>query len=280
MSTRGTCRDLDDLDVAVPRRGSMSFCTDAVRTVACLSGPGESSPVGLLVWGEFTGRTRSELLFRPLLRLLDRFRPWATSPTSEPAATVARAARPSRPELVFPDDYLPGTSPAMTALYRLAGCVLPVPSLRECPQDIPPLVEHFLRTFARETGVRLRGITVKALRRLVAHPWPGNVRELRHEVRRLVGLCGDGGVIDAGRLSPRIAAAPTTPESAASEALLLGPRLRELETRLLREALRRTGGRQVHAARLLGVSRNGLADKIKRLGIDLAAFRPRSERDP
>ncbi len=161
--------------------------------------------------------------------------------------------------------------------YRLAGYTLEVPALRQCPEDIPPLIEHFLRSFAREAGSRLRGITVKALRRLAAYSWPGNVRELHHEIRRLVYLCQDGGVIDAGRLSPHLVSAnlgeiETSPTGA--EDLLLTPRLRRLEDLLIREALRRSGGRQVHAARMLGISRNGLADKIKRLGIDPRAFRP------
>ena len=59
--------------------------------------------------------------------------------------------------------------------YRLAGVVLEVPALRECPQDVPGLTEHFLRTFAAEAGVRLRGLSVAAMQRLVAYHWPGNV---------------------------------------------------------------------------------------------------------
>lgn len=160
--------------------------------------------------------------------------------------------------------------------YRLAGYVLEVPALRECRDDVPLLVEHFLNSIAGEAGLRLRGMTVKALGRLSAYSWPGNVRELQHEIRRLVYLCEGGGVIDVGMLPERL----TARDSASLEGrdleyadLQLEPRCRELETRLIQEALRRAEGMQVRAAGLLGISRNGLADKIKRLGIDVHAFR-------
>ncbi|MEM7357270.1 MAG: helix-turn-helix domain-containing protein, partial [Acidobacteriota bacterium] len=109
------------------------------------------------------------------------------------------------------------------------------------------------------------------------YPWPGNIRELHHEIRRLVYLCRDGGVIDAGKLARSVSQASREkiepPPVDAAQDLQLTPHLQRLEDRLIREALRRTGGRQVHAAKLLGISRNGLADKIKRLGIDPRAFR-------
>jgi transcriptional regulator with PAS, ATPase and Fis domain len=162
--------------------------------------------------------------------------------------------------------------------YRLAAHELEVPPLRECRDDVPVLVEHFLRLYSHSAGVRLRGVTVKALRRLTAYPWPGNVRELQHEIRRVVDRCVDGGAVDAGKLSPGIVETAREgaeeSDSLRPDSLLLEPRLRRLEIRMIREALRRSGGRQVQAARMLGISRNGLADKIKRLGIDVRELRP------
>ncbi|MEM7355290.1 MAG: sigma 54-interacting transcriptional regulator [Acidobacteriota bacterium] len=161
--------------------------------------------------------------------------------------------------------------------YRLAGFQLEIPPLRQCPEDIPRLIEHFMRSVAHDSGIRIRGLTIKALRLLTAYPWPGNIRELHHEIRRLVYLCRDGGVIDAGKLARRVTRSSLEkiepPPVSAAQDLQLAPQLQRLEDRLIREALRRTGGRQVHAAKLLGISRNGLADKIKRLGIDPRAFR-------
>ncbi len=173
--------------------------------------------------------------------------------------------------------------------YRLAGEVLRMPPLRERPEDLPLLAEHFLRTFSEEAGVRVRGMTVKALQLFAGYPWPGNVRELQYEIRRLVHNCSDGGVIDSkalpGRFRQEASRAPRAkkarpvdlPEVAAplepADSLRLAPLRRELEMRLVREALRRTEGRKGRAAGLLGISRNGLADKIKRFGIDVQDFR-------
>jgi two-component system response regulator HupR/HoxA len=152
--------------------------------------------------------------------------------------------------------------------YRLAGGTLEVPPLRHCGEDIPGLVEHFIARCAAEAGVRVRGLTVAAMRLLEAHSWPGNVRELEHEVRRLVFQATDGQVLDSGLLSPSVIG--TLDAGGAEEAepaLALEPRLRALEAELIREALHRTRGKPTHAARLLGLSRNGLAKKMKRLGI-------------
>ncbi len=159
--------------------------------------------------------------------------------------------------------------------YRLAGHKIELPPLRRSKEDIPGLVEHFLRRFASQAGIRIRGVSAKALDLLVANPWPGNVRELQHEMHRLVGSSTDGQVIDSGMLAHRWRDHPPDsppdgpPESSrVGESLALEPKLRELEERLIREALRRSGGKRIEAAKLLEISRNGLAKKMKRLGID------------
>jgi two-component system response regulator HupR/HoxA len=160
--------------------------------------------------------------------------------------------------------------------FRIAGFVLRVPALRERREDVPALVESFVRTFARETGRRIHGVTVKALRALVAHEWPGNVRELEHEVRRLVYLCPEGQAIDSTMISPHVlaACAGRTPASgaggapaAAPDTLDLEANVDALERRLITGALEHAGGNRSYAARLLGISRNGLAFKIERLGL-------------
>ncbi len=88
--------------------------------------------------------------------------------------------------------------------YRLAGYVLEIPPLRERHEDIPPLVEHFLRSCAKELNRSIRGLTVRALQMLVEYPWPGNVRELANEVRRAVYLCPDHRTIESSTLSRQI----------------------------------------------------------------------------
>jgi transcriptional regulator with GAF, ATPase, and Fis domain len=158
--------------------------------------------------------------------------------------------------------------------YRVAGFVLRVPPLRERREDVPALVEAFTRVFARESGKSPRGISVRALRALVAYDWPGNVRELEHEVRRLVYVCPDGQPVESTMLSDSVRRALGEATPAAdleTEALATGTSLEaqvdQLERRLIREALAATGGNRSEAARRLGVSRNGLALKMDRLGI-------------
>ena len=153
--------------------------------------------------------------------------------------------------------------------YRVAGYALRVPPLRERREDLPALVEAFVRAFCRETGKRVRGITVRTLRALQEYDWPGNVRELEHEVRRLVSLCPEGQPFESGMLSPHILAPPAAaPAEEPSLGLSLEAHVERLERRLIREALERSGGNRSEAARLLGISRNGLALKMERLGIE------------
>jgi DNA-binding NtrC family response regulator len=155
--------------------------------------------------------------------------------------------------------------------YRIAGYVLRLPPLRERKEDIPALVEGFIGTFSAEAPKAVRGVTIKALRALVDYPWPGNVRELQHEVRRLVYLCPDERPIDFTMLSEPLRASPGVEAPPVAEgdtgSLELGGRVQELEGRLIREALSRAGGNRTQAAKLLGVSRNGLAIKMQRLGL-------------
>ncbi len=152
--------------------------------------------------------------------------------------------------------------------YRVAGYALRIPPLHDRRDDIPTLVEEFLRAFARETGKSIRGITVKALRSLADYRWPGNIRELEHEVRRLVYLCPEGQAIDSRMLSEHVVG-PSRGDGASEvlATLELAPNVERLERRLIQEALGRAGGNRTQAARLLGVSRNGLAIKMERLGI-------------
>jgi len=150
--------------------------------------------------------------------------------------------------------------------YRVAGFVLRVPPLRERREDIPGLAQFLLGLFAPETAKSLPGFTGDALRALAAYGWPGNVRELEHEVRRLAYLCPDGQPIDVGLLSERI----LTRECEASlppSALDLAANVAQLERRLIQAAIVRARGKRSAAARLLGLSRNGLAMKMERLAI-------------
>ena len=148
--------------------------------------------------------------------------------------------------------------------YRIAGVTIEVPALRERKEDVPALVAHFLAEALPE-GAPLR-LAPAAMELLVAYDWPGNVRELRNEVQRLAAL-QTGGVIAPEHLSPRILAYrppdPDQPPQGGLRALV-----EDLERRVLRASLTRTGWNKSRSAAELGLSRLGLRKKLERYGLD------------
>ena len=150
--------------------------------------------------------------------------------------------------------------------YRLNVVRVALPPLRERRDDVPLLVEHFLRKFADENDRPLRRIARAALQKLVGYRWPGNVRELENEVVRAASLGGD--VISVEDLSPQVAAGEPEAALESPDDLTLKHRVERLERTLLREALHRCNGNQTQAARLLGLSRFGLQKKLRRYELD------------
>jgi len=162
--------------------------------------------------------------------------------------------------------------------YRLNVFTLTVPPLRERRDDIPPLVDHFLRRKEpqREPPRRLAAAALVALR---AHDWPGNVRELHNALERGL-IMAQGNVITLHDLPPLSASAPM-PTMAADPAAPLAPEptgqpagvdgdfvpLAKLERHHLAAALTRAGGNKTAAAKLLGLSLRSLYTKLKRHGM-------------
>jgi len=147
--------------------------------------------------------------------------------------------------------------------YRLNVITLRVPALRERADDIPLLVDHFVKKHA-PAGRHVK-VTRGAMDKLIAFPWPGNVRQLENEVRRAIVL-GEG-TIDVGELSAEVARGG--PAASRGAGLDLRSRVDGLEGELVREALAKTRGNQTRAAQVLGLSRFGLQKMIKRLKIKL-----------
>lgn len=152
--------------------------------------------------------------------------------------------------------------------YRLAVIPIHLPPLRERPEDVPLLANHFLRAFAARHGRAVRGFAPAAMAQLQRYSWPGNVRELRNLVEQLVVLA-DGEEIGLCHLPPFIAAAGAEAVPAAGGALKarVGAVQEKLEADLIRETLRRCGGNRTRAAAELGISRRSLQMKIKRYGL-------------
>jgi Nif-specific regulatory protein len=147
--------------------------------------------------------------------------------------------------------------------YRLKVIHIHMPSLREIPEDITLLANHFLAECCRDSGKQLE-ISHGVLRRMVAQDWPGNVRQLQNEIKRLVA-CARKRVIteedlDEGIPEPR----DKQRKAALSNAASLRAAVEELERQMIGEMLRSNGNNQQRAAKALGLSRQGLINKMKR----------------
>jgi two-component system response regulator HydG len=142
--------------------------------------------------------------------------------------------------------------------YRLNVVEIRVPPLAERPEDIPLLVDHFLRRFGDRFGTGPVTLAPALRRRLETAAWPGNVRELEHHIERLVALSA-GGVV--GEEAEAAAAAAPPP-------LGLKERVEAFERGLIAQELRGCQGNRSEAARRLGVSRVTLLDKLKKYGLE------------
>ncbi len=165
--------------------------------------------------------------------------------------------------------------------YRLNVIPLHVPPLRERREDIPVLVRHFMNTL-RPPGVPAVSITSRAMEALVRYDWPGNVRQLRNEIERALVFVASEPVptIDLKDLSPAVQRAlsdkPSRPVRTALDSNQpLDAVLADTEKALIERVLAENRGRISAAARALGLTRQGLYKKMKRLGIDPTRFHHR-----
>jgi two-component system, NtrC family, response regulator HydG len=148
--------------------------------------------------------------------------------------------------------------------YRLNVYQLRIPPLRERPEDIEPILTSFLEVARRDHGCRIKGITPAALAILQNHDWPGNVRELHNVVEGLTISCKHE-MIQPDHLPASvqdISLASSKGEIEKTSLLAFGLSIQEMETKLLKEALERTGGNISEASRLLKITRNTLRYRI------------------
>ncbi|MGB9616910.1 MAG: sigma-54 interaction domain-containing protein [Desulfomonilaceae bacterium] len=155
-------------------------------------------------------------------------------------------------------------------LYRISVFEIHTPPLRERTSDIPLLANHFLKAASETGGGREMRIDPAALELLCAYPWPGNVRELLNEIQRAVVMAGDGSTISVRCLSDKIttrARNSSWRERPANKTLKEA--VEALERDLVVHALQTCKGKRHAAARLLGLSRQGLLNKINKYKISL-----------
>ncbi len=146
--------------------------------------------------------------------------------------------------------------------YRLNVVTILVPPLRERRQDLPALMDHFLKLFSAKNGKALRGFSREARDALLRYDYPGNVRELENLIERAVVLCR-GDVIGRGDL-PLTLEEPEAPNEPQAQ---LTAAVEGMERRMIKNALASAGGVQTRAADLLGITERALRYKLKKYGL-------------
>jgi len=143
--------------------------------------------------------------------------------------------------------------------YRINVFAIEIPPLRERPEDILPIAEHFLAKFAESMARRVSGFAPAAREQLARYPWPGNVRELANAVERALVVCRSGAILPEHL--------PISAGSIVIESEDPRASLRELEHRHIEKVLVAEHFNISHAAKLLGIDRVTLYNKMRRYGI-------------
>jgi len=148
--------------------------------------------------------------------------------------------------------------------YRLNVFTVRTPPLRERKEDIPILVDHFLKQLSKPIE-----ISSVALQMLMTFAWPGNIRELKNTIES-AAVIAENGYIEPAQLPSKIAGgfSPAADYKLPSS-LSLDDRLQEIERSIIVEALTKTGGVQTRATELLGINQRSLWHRIKKLNIDV-----------
>ncbi|HEX7078623.1 MAG TPA: sigma 54-interacting transcriptional regulator [Candidatus Eisenbacteria bacterium] len=149
--------------------------------------------------------------------------------------------------------------------YRLNDICFRVPPLRERPEDVPLLLEHYVRRFSGELGKKVAGVDPDLVRTLSSLPWRGNVRELEKVVKRMVVMANDGEVLST-RLLPREML--QAEEEAVDGPATLRAEVAKVERRMIAQALDRHNWNKLQAAKELSLSYPTLLQKIKLFHLD------------
>jgi transcriptional regulator with PAS, ATPase and Fis domain len=154
--------------------------------------------------------------------------------------------------------------------YRLNVIPIFIPPLRERPEDIPLLSEHFLRKYSTIMNKDIKGFSKEAKDALCSYNWPGNIRELENLIHRAVALA-EGDILDVSDLFEAIVPQKVTmaqPEEDISAGISLDEKIKELETYYLRKALQLSGGNHTKAAQLLKMSLSSFRYKLQKYKIN------------
>lgn len=153
--------------------------------------------------------------------------------------------------------------------YRIQVFPIVIPPLRERKEDIPLLATHFLEEHAARLDRPVARLTPGALETLMQFDWPGNVRELENEIERALTLAGGATEITEEYLSGRIKASADYSGTFDTTRATIKEATAQVERQMVLDALRKTDGNRSQAARELGLTRQGLLNKIRRYEIKL-----------
>lgn len=160
--------------------------------------------------------------------------------------------------------------------YRINVVTINVPPLRERKEDIEELVHYFIQKYNKKLGKTIKGITADALKKLKEHPWPGNVRELENVIQKAIVFCNSDYLssecCEELHMQSLLRNSCVSTEHAIQNVVELAFKdgcqerfqdiVSTLEKSMVKRALELTKGNQVHAAKLLGISRNTLRKKL------------------
>jgi transcriptional regulator with GAF, ATPase, and Fis domain len=154
--------------------------------------------------------------------------------------------------------------------FRLRVIPLHIPPLRERPEDVPALVDHFLAKICRREHIGRKAVEPGVIAHLAEQPWPGNVRELEHAIERAIALSGDRESLDLWDFPPFCEVVPLRPaaraaEDGAGESIDLEHTIAKLERALIDRALQVSRGNKARAAQMLGLKRSTLVSKVRAL---------------
>jgi len=153
--------------------------------------------------------------------------------------------------------------------YRLHVFPIVLPPLKERKEDIPILIDHFIHKLSQRLKRPKALLAPTALEALMRFDWPGNIRELENEIERALTLAGDDGEIKPACLSEKIVG-PKAPDLETGDgALKLKEAVEKMEQRMVTRALDAAKGNRSRAARALGITRQGLLNKINRYQISI-----------
>ena len=153
--------------------------------------------------------------------------------------------------------------------YRIQVFPIVIPPLRKRKEDIPLLVTHFLEEHAVKFDRPVARLTPAALEILMQFDWPGNVRELQNEIERTLTLAGDEVELTEEYLSDRIRASTDYRGMADAAPATIKEATAQVERQMIIDALHQSGGNRSQAARIVGLTRQGLLNKIRRYEIDI-----------